>query len=138
MLELLQTAPVDALPATPTAPWGASIADEVMWIGLFTTAFGLGRRWLMGELLPDDMPDVDLGEATADREATDRWRAWVLYGVFVVTTTAGVYLLTSLAWALLWVGLTAFAGAVAALWGWRGGTPVDDVRLLALARRRDG
>lgn len=139
MLELLQTAPVDQLPqATNAAPWGESIADEVMWIGLFSTVYGLGRRWLMGELLPDDLSAVDLDAVEARRNGTDRLRAWALYALFAVTTTAGVYLLTALAWALLWVGAVAFVGAVVALWGYRGGTPIDDFRTLLIARSQAG
>lgn len=134
MLELLQTAPVDQLPAAPTPPWGQSIADEVMWIGLFSTVYGLGRRWLMGQVLPEDVSPADVDALETNRDRRDRWRSWLLYAVFAATTTAGVYLLTTLAWALLWVGAVALVGAVAALWGYRGGTPIDDIRALILLR----
>lgn len=135
MLELLQAAPVDQLPdAATAAPWGESIADEVMWIGLFSTVYGLGRRWLMGELLPDDMSGVDLNAVEAKRNDRDRWRSWALYSVFALTTTVGIYLLTSLAWSLIWIGGVAFVGAAVALWGYHGGTPIDDIRALMIAR----
>lgn len=136
-LAILQTAPIDQLPETANAaPWGESIADEVMWVGLFSTVFGLGRRYLAIEALPDDLSGFDPEAAIADRDGRDRWRAWALYAVAVLSSTAGVYLLTTLAWTLLWFGAAAFVGAVVALWAYRSGTPLDDFRMLIEARRQ--
>lgn len=135
MLELLQTAPVDQLPDHAPTVLG-TIKSLALPMSAVAGAYGLGRRYLMGELLPDDLSDVDVTNATPQRSARFAAVMALAYLVGVGLTAAAVALLAGLAWALAWAGAWALVAAGLALLAARDASPIDDVRLLFEARRQ--
>lgn len=136
MLNLaLQTAvdvPTQLEPAT-TADTVRTVGDVGITLAAVKVVGALGRRGIMAHFLPDDGVDASAAEVKRDPYAMGIMA--LAYAVGVALTTAAVYLVASLPYALAWAGAWAFVAAVVALGAARNATPLDDVRLLAVAKR---
>lgn len=137
VLQFSTTATPDPQPlADTTATTLRTIFDGGLTIGAVWGAYRVGRRALMGHFLPDEW-DGELPDATTDRDLRALAVAAVAYLAGVGLTSAAVALLASFAWALAWAGSLVIIAAVVALSAARDASPVDDVRLLAEARRNE-
>lgn len=119
---------------SPGWPWGANLYDEILSVGLVMAAYRVGRRYVMGTFLPDELDGFDVRDTfdAPTRAEVATVQAWFTAGV--VVTAAAIYLLTALAWALLWAGTWALLIGAWSFHAARNSRPVDDVKLLAAAR----
>lgn len=134
ILQAGSTVGMDQLPEAPTIL--GTVKSVALPLAAVTGAYGLGRRWLMAEYLPDDLSAADLDNATPRRSARFAAVMALAYVLGVALTAAAVYLLAGLAWSLAWAGGWALLAAGLALLAARDASPIGDVRLLAEARRQ--
>lgn len=135
MLELLQTAPVDQLPERAPTLLGTA-KDLALPLAAVFSAYKIGRPLAVGHVLPDDTSDIDLSDTTTDRDPRAVVVMALAYLAGVALTAIAVEMLASLAWALAWAGAWALIAAAIALLAAKDASPIDDVRLLAEARRQ--
>lgn len=138
MLDLaLQTAvdlPIEQ-PAATTADTIRTVGDVGITLAAVKVAGMALRRGVVGYFTQGTDVDADAFRVERDDDAMRVMGA--AYAVGVALTTAAVYLLASLPWALAWAGAGALLAAVVAGQAARNATPVDDVRAIIAARRHD-
>lgn len=136
ILQVGTNLPADQLPDASTAQLIKATSGGLITLAAVRYAGQAARRAIMGHLLPDDMAGVDTNRVTTDRDPRALAVTALAYALGVGLTAAAVYLLAGLPWALAWTGAWALLAAAVALLAARDASPIDDVRLLAEARRQ--
>ena len=100
--------------------------------------FGIGRRKVMAEALPDDTTHINPQDTVQERDyrAVGHWA--LLYTIGLGLTGTAVWLTMGLETALAYVGVGAFVASAIALYAARDKYPVDDIRLLLASRQTGG